>query len=71
MQQPHLVGTTPQMLFALFDVSVEIGEPFDTHRFKTSDVAQAFHVSRRQSDMYAKLQHVVAKRGPHQILDLA
>lgn len=55
------------MLFALFDVGVEIGEPFDAYRFKTSDIAQAFDVSRGESDMYAKLQHVFAKRGPHQI----
>ena len=46
------------MLFALFDVGVEIGEPPDTHWFKASDVAQALDVSRRQPDMYTKLQHV-------------
>lgn len=55
------------MLFALFDVGVEIGEPFDTHWFEAGDVAQALDVSRRQSDMYAKLQHVFANGGPHQI----
>lgn len=52
------------MLFTLVDVSVEVGDLFDTHRFEACDVAQALDVSRRQSDMYAKFQHVFANRGP-------
>lgn len=55
------------MLFTLVDVSVEVGDLFDTHRFEACDVAQALDVSRRQSDMYAKFQHVFANRGPLQI----
>lgn len=54
------------MLFALLDVGVEIGEPSDTDRFEAGDVAQTLDVSRRQADMYAKLQHIFSDRSPHQ-----